>query len=289
MELSKYFNNLLKEKNITIEIIHEKTKIPKTFLFSIKKSDYSNFPPHVYSKGYLKELEKFFNLTNNELTSFYENLAIDENRNNDFKYEPLLNINKNKSNYRILLYIFIFIIIFFIVLFFILNKKQEKESVIIEKQEKQVVKHKNITSEDKIISQRTDIKKEKIAVIDNKTKNLISNISKKIDNITQELKDEIPEKVVIPDSDSYIITLTPLERVWVRINADNKTHKNIFLSSKPLTINAKSFIKVDIGNAGNLKIFINNRKYPLNGKKGEVKHIFIKLKDFDYKKDNYTN
>ncbi len=285
MELHEYFNNLLNEKKIAIEEISESTKIPKKFLNLLKNGDYANFPPSVYARGYLKELERFFNLETDELISLYKNISFENKVDEEFKYEPLLNINGNRTNFKaIICLILLILLLLFIIIIFFQNKTKEnitnKSSLNIKEVPKPV---------SKIIPKKLPAKKEKIAIIDNKTKALINNISQKIDNISEKLNKNIIEKVTREDNKTYVITLQPLARVWVRINADNKTHKTFFLQSKTINIDAQKFIKIDIGNAANLKIFINNQKYPLNGKKGEVKHILIDLKKFIKNSKPLTN
>ncbi len=277
MELKEYFNNILKEKNISIEKIFESTKIPKKFLLNLKNGEYDKFPPSVYAKGYLKELEKFLCIENNELINLYESIAQEIKVEEDFKYEPLLNIDEGKKNFKTIIAV-LALIIFFIIIYFTFSNKNEKKS-------NPQISHSKLKKEKKInkvkVIPKIPLKKDKLEVIDNKTKNLIKNISQKIDNLSKNLKNEISEKAPLPDNNSYyIVTLEPLARVWVRIHIDNKTKRTFFLETKTINIDAKKFVKIDIGNAANLKIYINSRKYPLNGKKGEVKHILINLKNF---------
>ncbi len=272
MELSQKVRELLDSKKLTIYDVHASLKIPKKFLQALIDGDYTSFPPKVYALGYLKEIAGFLNVDESEIVALYQHENIQET--NNIKYEPILEIDKKPSNLGTFLILVVFAALVIGVLYLFVKEKPVKntlknnnkvnETILQNKEDSKIKKSSNVTRDNSSDFKATEIDNE-TSHKDNKTaEDIIKNVRKQLDNFT--IVKEQP------------IRLLATEKVWVRVTTDNKTKRTFILSKGDnRTVSAKKFFKLDIGNAGGLKLFVKGKEYYPLGEKGEVKHITIYL------------
>lgn len=248
--LGEFLKKELEKKNLSIKDLHEKTKISNKFLNIIINDDYENYPPSVYLKGYLKKIALVLNI---DFSYIYENFVsnIEKDKTVEItpKYKPILSVEKKRSSFKFL-FIFLLIIALILIVYFSLKKTREIKKV------KNI--HLEMNPKPKV---KIKVKKEIINKIkDNKSTKLIKTpVITSIDNQTKILK-------IIPE-----------ELTWVRVIIDNITVKKLFLKKGDnVTFEGKKFFKLDIGNAGGIKLIFNNKELGYPGKRGEVKHIILK-------------
>ncbi len=244
LSLGKYLQKILEEKNITINELHEKTRISKKYLKIILNDDYENYPPNVYLKGYLKEISKILEIDFSILESQFLKKTSNKESLIKPKYEPILAIEKESKNFWIFSAIIIFIIFAGIIIFFF-TKNNEKNK-----------------NNERYITQKKIKKQTKNNLVLNK-KNFKKPQDKKLINSKQK--------------NFKLLQIIAEDLTWVRVTMDNISKKTYFLQKGDnVSLKAKNFFKLDIGNAGGIKLIFNNKDIGYPGKKGEVKHIILK-------------
>ena len=151
----------------------------------------------------------------------------------------------------------------------------------LNKKKNNIVKNVNPGKTNKLITHLADNLTDNISNKDNTTQ-ILNTITKQInDNISDNLSSNTDIKnttAKIKDNNLKIMELIATDKVWLRVNSDNKSIKDMILKKNDhYKIKGKKFFKIDIGNAGGIKILLDNTTFPINGKKGEVKRIFINL------------
>ncbi len=285
MDLVDYFNSILDEKKLSIEEISNKTKIPKTFLKNLKNGDLQKFPPQVYVKGYLKDLAIFFQIDAEKFIVLYNEIHPNQQDNAEFKYQPILNLERKTNKFLIFLILLAFITLIIAILYMFSSNKRynstKKSLNTLNKKKNNIVKNVNPGKTNKLITHLADNLTDNISYKDNTTQ-ILNTITKQInDNISDNLSSNTDIKNItakIKDNNLKIMELIATDKVWLRVNSDNKSIKDMILKKNDhYKIKGKKFFKIDIGNSGGIKIYINNKLFPVNGKKGEVKRIVINL------------
>jgi cytoskeletal protein RodZ len=164
--LGEYLKSVRTSKNITLEMVADKTKIRKYFIEALENNDHKHLPERTYSLGYLRYYAKFLELDNAEelvkyLDNYYnfldpmyskEDRDINQSRNILQSYKEdngmldLISLKKldkksnKKNNYLDLLlknkYIVLLVIVFCLVvssyLYIFLNLDNNQEEIAIE-------------------------------------------------------------------------------------------------------------------------------------------------------------
>lgn len=91
-----------------------------------------------------------------------------------------------------------------------------------------------------------------------------------------EIEDNSFQDSVIPQDDSLKLALKASGRVWVKILSDNKTvFQNFLTENEQITFKAEKEFRVSVGNAGLLKMELNNKQLLVPGSKGELRSYII--------------
>ncbi|GEM_PF-4248792 len=350
MNLSEYFNNLLVERGVSIEVISATSRVPKSFLYNLKNGNFDQFPSKVYVRGYLKSLNVFFNLQDGNLVALYDELGDTEANNTEFKYEPILNLDKSKSKHLILFLIgsvFIICLVGFFLLMkngyyadisFFLNSNLSNifkpHTALLDNDSHNIKQNSSVEHKDTVVVQpdatsnkspdNTSNKEQKKINIPNqeitnrgsesnaagtplsklshdsrdKTLNNTSsppNTDNKsesaIEKITfNNVSDNITSKDLLADNSPpapkrHSFTIVCTDKSWIRVNIDNRTTRSLTLSAGDRFDNyVDKYFFIHMGNAGGIKIFLDNKEYQFSGKSGEVKKIFVKLSDISFLK-----
>ena len=288
MDLIVFFNSILDEKNLTVEEISNKTKIPKNFLKNLKNGDFQKFPPKVYVKGYLKDLAIYLKLDANKFIILYNEMNLEQQDNAEFKYKPILNLERRTNKFLIFLILLAFIALIIAILYmFSFNKQYKNNDITLNKKKSNTVKHTILGKKNKLLTPLADNLTDNISDNDNITKNIGTTVKSIKDNVSENSPyDGNLKKTTITkindnntgENNLQTLELVATDRVWLRINSDNKSIRDMILKKNDhYKIKGKKFFKIDIGNAGGIKILLDNTTFPINGKKGEVKRIFIHL------------
>ncbi|MCX7875208.1 MAG: DUF4115 domain-containing protein [Melioribacteraceae bacterium] len=264
LEELKKFSNELKEHRektgITLQQISQKTKIDIKFLKSIEESNF-DILPEIYIKAFIKEyaacidynptlvLEKYNNAkygkveekttTEKVVNSKIENEFVDENH-QDITSKPK-SIQNNSSKIVIKLnYVLgtIILLAAISILYFSIIYNPQTEIITVNGQSQ----------------------------------------NKETERFIVEKKDSLQDsfdKNIVPD-DSLKLTIISDAELWVKVIKDGiNVHQKRIPPDSKLNFKAKEKFSVSVGNAGVVKILLNNNEIKNIGKIGEIKNIRI--------------
>ena len=284
MDLNDFFNSILDQEKISIEELSLQIKVPKKFLKNLQDGNYEDFPVEVYVRGYFNELALFFKIDKDEFFSRYDEINLTRAENTEYKYDTILNLEHKSNKVQIIVLLLAFIALITGILYIFSVKNINRNSNI---------KH------SKTLQNNLKQTNHQISVADNGSKNFSDNLTENnniniiADNVSNNgnvsqyktakssflnnNQEEDNESLADNASDRLVVVAT--DKVWLKINSDNKTVKiRTLLKDQKIELTGNKFFKIDIGNSGGVKIYINGKDYPVKGKRGEVKHIFIDLK-----------
>lgn len=96
---------------------------------------------------------------------------------------------------------------------------------------------------------------------------------------------EIQDSIIAPPLpiDSLHLTVLTTEQVWVKVSADGKIlHQKIVPADTRMNYTAKKNFSVSVGNAGRVKVYLNNKPVENVGKPGEIRNLFITADGIKY-------
>ncbi len=252
--------NLFKEKRealgLTLSDVSEEIKIGVNFLQAIEKDDFDKLPKGVYAKLFLKKYAQFLELDVKEvLKKFYEVAKItpDENENIVLrKRDKFITATESSYNLKIIFLLFIIFLLLasFFYYFFVRNNKFES------------FKSKIFTSES--INYNSEELNEEVH----------QNVVPKVENVLKEKKVKNVEQV---DE----IKLLANGTCWIKVSVDGGEEKEYLLNNDMVKIKFKDNVKLIVGNAGVLDMYINGKKCSSLGAYGEVKTMVINRENED--------
>lgn len=270
LEALKQFADELKsareQKDITLQQISNQTKIDIRFLQNIEDANF-DFLPEIYVRAFIKEYAQSINLNPNEIISKYDRAKgsikdnnekktqikkqneevfqeITESKNNKFPefddekyFSPSLESIENIGTKSVLpKKIFISSIVFIFFLLFIYL-------IFIRNNTENIVEE---TPYQDIVTERYKIDSSKIQ----------SNMLEK--------------------SDSLTLSIIPLNNVWLKVLSDNKeVLVRTVKADQTLNFRALKEFYVVVGNAGSIKMSLDNKPITQIGNPGEIRRYFI--------------
>ncbi len=284
-ESLKKFGEELKElrekKAISLNEIHDKTRIDAKYLSEIENGNF-DILPEVYIRAFLRKYANMIEVDEEDIISKYE-IAKGEGAENsenikqkkieldkvvDGKtsgtYDDLENeipvkqeeINNGDKKNVTILGTFILILIIVVALYFLFFNDSSEEIII----EKPI---------NEIVSQKPEIKTE---TKENKEKQESETKAKPQANTSTTVS-----------HDSLNLRINAIDTAWMRITIDNKFGDEFTLKPNlSKTLKAKTNFKLLIGNAGGVELYLNGKKLPSFGKKGEIKNINVDSSGIHY-------
>lgn len=99
---------------------------------------------------------------------------------------------------------------------------------------------------------------------------------KDVDRFSIEKSDSTIKSGTAITGDSLILRIVSVDTTWIRILSDGKLPDEFTLRPpNTRTMRAKNNFNLLLGNAGGIKLFLNNKELDQVGKKGEIKNIKI--------------
>ncbi|MFP4456512.1 MAG: helix-turn-helix domain-containing protein [Clostridia bacterium] len=78
-ELGAYIKEVREKKNISLEELHEETKIRQIYLEAIENGEFSTLPGEVYLKGFLRTISRELSLEYGNLLELYsKDIGVDQ-------------------------------------------------------------------------------------------------------------------------------------------------------------------------------------------------------------------
>ncbi|PKL84201.1 MAG: hypothetical protein CVV24_01120 [Ignavibacteriae bacterium HGW-Ignavibacteriae-3] len=85
-----------------------------------------------------------------------------------------------------------------------------------------------------------------------------------------------PGKQTVISADSLYITLQTTERVWIKVTSDGKVlRQQIEDADSKLRYSAGKNLTLTVGNAGRVKVFVNNKAVENIGQPGEIRTLIV--------------
>ncbi len=262
------------EKGLTIEDVSDNIKIRRKYLEAIESGNYSEIPDKVYTKSFLKIYAEYLGLDHVYLLKRYmDEVSQEETVSIPTKSSGMTRernyLGTRGYNYRnFLTFVSAVLVLVFIVwlTFALVQKNREKIALAPP-----------INNQETLIDQNSD-------------NNLAINAeppSQENSNEANNTNSDLPiplEEIEIPEPEPAInlaklqVEFTTSKRVWVSYNADETTRESFtMLPNETRTFEAEQRILFQIGDAGGLRILINQFDLGVLGKLGEVMDLEVIL------------
>ncbi|MBW1708329.1 MAG: helix-turn-helix domain-containing protein [Deltaproteobacteria bacterium] len=289
------------EKGITLEEVSKATKIPVSNLEALEIGDEDKLPAPVYVRGFLKAYARELELDEWELLEEY---------NNTYGLTPekfkirVSTVPKQKSY---ILQISIIGLIAAVVLvaggYYFFNRQKEPAPQIPTAQisEAKQVESKTqpepatVTEEKKPAedSGAAEIKKQESEPSPQGTEASPAPLEKTASMADTVVSPEPREKITITeekaeeeilsqpsetitDGVEHVLRMDVLEETWIRIFIDGqKTRQYLLKPGESMSWQAKKYFTLKIGNAGGIKLYLDNELLPPIGEPGQVKEITL--------------
>ncbi|MCX7798334.1 MAG: helix-turn-helix domain-containing protein [Melioribacter sp.] len=255
------------QKGITLQQISAQTKIDIKFLQQIEEG-YFEFLPEIYVRAFIKEYAQSINLDPDEVISNY-NLAKGEIKETDEK-RPFQ--RKKDAN-----------------LFYdstVPSKMEFTKAGYEEYGSTTLVDTKKNSNFKNLLSRKTILIASLLILI------LIFSYLIFIKSDTESVIEEVPYKDIqterykvdtaksqnnfFENSDSLILSILPLNNVWLKVLSDNKEIlEKTVQSNQQLNIKALKEFYIVVGDAGSIKMSLNNKPITQLGNAGEIRRYII--------------
>ena len=283
--LGKILKKARESRNLKLETLSKRLNISLDYLESIENGNSKKLPGEPYNWGFIKSYSNYLNLDTDYLYNLYKN------ENNNVIKKKELNLPTITNNYQLYYLKYGFIGILTIILFytfynfFYLQTNIDERYAItpepdeimlaqIEEEElkrsiEEIKKFKIQQKEDQSVS----IEDIKILEINDNKKTDQSNMSSANANFDQEINKDINKKII----------LKLLDDTWIQIKGPNQDIiiSKLMKKNEEFILNTYEYYFITTGNAGNIKILIENKNYGKLGKKGEVLNSFKLSEDFN--------
>lgn len=266
--VGEFLRRVREQKGVPLEHIVKVTKIRETYLKAIEENNKSTLPGESYYKAFLRSYANCLGIDYGELKKQFfsetvtDKKAVRKTETLTYGKEDLskkdINIFKIQTIYdkiwgdkavRIGI-----IILLFIGSLYIISSKKSKEND--EKDE-------NLLKEE--------------AKRENKKESNGMNPVKQDTTVTSNSEKQVPAQ---EKEKTFTLTATGLDTTWMRIRIDDKDTYELFIKPEEKKIwNAVQKFELKLGDAGGVKIKINNREVPPLGKRGHVTDNIVFLRD----------
>ena len=261
LSFGRYLRAIRFEKGISLEEVSWETKIGVDILLLIEKEAHEKLPAKVYVKGFLRAYAKAIGADGDKTVKNYiESLDIFQKTT---KSEADLKKSDKVFWYRLLLSLGALACVMAISVFS-MSILQDRSSI-----------------NDSSIQQRLqEIPIERAPDSSPPTEALesVKQPSKpRDDNTVQTMQSQNSEKENNePARERFFLKIRTLEETWVKVIVDNQDPKEYtLLTGDLLELEASSGYNLLIGNAGGIKLMLNDKPVEVQGKRGEVVNIQI--------------
>ncbi len=263
--IGEFLRRVREQKGVSLEKIVKITKIRETYLRAIEENNKSTLPGEAYYRAFLRSYASCLGLDYEELKKQFlqEELSDKKNVRKESGTDKLKEeINESKINNLKIQTLFdkifgqkiirntIFIFLVFTILYLISTRRSSHQ------EQKQEI----VPAKEEVKSAENNIPYENLAKQDT-TLNV---------KPVSEIKKEKP----------FTLTLIGIDTTWVRVKLDNKDIFEIFLKPQEKRVwTAKDKFELKVGDAGGLKVKINDKDTPPLGKRGQVVENIVYLRE----------
>ena len=268
LKLGEELKSLREEKGVTLQQIHNKTRIDLKYLKAIENGEFS-IMPDIYMRAFVKEYAQAIQLSPEAAVKKYEAalkgklVSADEE---DIKKESvqesedkkpvkkefdsnlpndLDSTHKTNDNKNILIYGGIASVIIILIAVYFLLINNDSQEIITETPVQEILKEQ---------------KKDRFTI-------------KEPDQKT---------KPVQPQSDQFKLLISSIDTVWIRARVDDEDQEFMLMPQNRKEIEASQEITLLIGNSGGVELFLNDKKLDFQGESGRVRNVKITSDGFEY-------
>ncbi len=233
LSFGRYLQAVRLEKKISLEHVSQQTRIGLGNLLLIEQEDFEQLPVEVYVKGFLRSYAKAVGADGDEVIRRYE-----------LRLNDVRKITESESSSKKMARgIWPKLLVLLVLLFFIIGL-----SILA------VVFYRQTPDEDKPIEQKTAAEK-----------------GPAVDTPSEEQGHETDSKPVKAVPEKLLLQVTAVEDTWLKVIMDEKgsTVYNLHPGDQ-IELEAAAGFNLLIGNAGGLKLTLNDKPVSIPGKSGEV-------------------
>ena len=264
------------QKGYSLEDLQEITKIQKRYLVGIEEGNYTSMPGSFYVRAFIKQYSEAVGLDPNEILQQYQNdipaSQVSEVAQSFSKSHNRRNLVKTTSSNKMMeavpkIIVGLFVVVIIIIMVTLIWKKVSESSPAIEDDTKVQFLQQPAITEDPEEEDKDDAEENKEDVVEE----------------VVEPVQTISPAVALPDGASFEYTLTGAEQVklridivngpsWIGIRDVNGTElltKNNYQMGESFEFDASSldYMRIRLGRALNVKVFINDQEVPMNTEK----------------------
>ena len=212
--------NSLRQSDLTIKEISDKTKIPSKFIKAIEDGEFKKLPAEIFAKSQIERLFKFLNIDPTEALKDYDEFISppksqieDENPEDEKKslYHQLIDSLKNqtiKKSYLIYGAIFFLFLLFLTITSFKSDKQDDEDELLSNLNAEEISEDNNFEAIDLVSNPSVNSDE----IIDNKSKDVIEE-SDNFEDINY-LGEEILRKIeIVIDGESWVVVFDKNERL----------------------------------------------------------------------------
>ena len=237
LSFGRYLQAIRLEKKISLEQISQQTRIGVGNLLLIEQEDHERLPAEVYVKGFLRSYAKFVGADGDEVIRRYglRRDVVEKISGLEFSSKKIARGTWWKFLLSLVLLICIIGLSIFAVVFFRQAPDADKPLEQKEKKKKEQAKEQTVDTQAENQSFETDVKPAKT----------------------------VPEKLSLH--------VTAVEATWLKVIMDDKEPTEYNLNSGDhIELEAATGFSLLIGNAGGLKLTLNDKPVSIPGKSGDV-------------------
>lgn len=238
LSFGRYLKKIRTEKGISLDAVSAETRIAVGNLIIIENEDHNRLPENVFVKGFLRAYAKAIGADGEEAIRLYLSSAQDYEKKT--RYEKDLTETGSKFWSRFLL-----------ALGALFGMIVLTTGVVSKLEEQHASQAESIHSEKAIV--KNDIAVEKQA-----------NVSESLRENTR----HTPEKL--------LLDVRAVEKTWMKIQVDEQVPREYSLKpGERLALEAIAEIRLHIGNAGGVRLKLNDKPVTIRGKSGQVVKVHL--------------
>ena len=233
LSFGRYLQDIRLEKKISLEQVSQQTRISLGNLLLIEQEDHERLPAEVYVKGFLRSYAKAIGAGGDEVIRRYKS-----------RLGVVQRISESESSskkissgigWKLLISLVLLVCIIGLSIFAVFFFRQVPDT-------------------DKPLEQKTAAVKEHV-----------------VDAQAEQQGIDADSKPVKAVPDKLLLHVTAVEDTWLKVIIDEKGSTEYSLNSgDQIEVEAATGFNLLIGNAGGIKITLNDKPVPIPGKSGEV-------------------
>ncbi|MFW6415082.1 MAG: helix-turn-helix domain-containing protein [Thermodesulfobacteriota bacterium] len=259
-EIGEVLRNERINQGLSLDDVHDKTKISPYVLQNIEEGILDYLPHPVYVKGFIKSYANVLGLDAEELGSqFMRNMSLqEEERENEDR-----SISHSAHRIKLILVIILLVLMmagWFVFKGFYLDSFKDTEQLENRTQEN----HEKIKPEEDVAAVNATPDRDGEFNKTESIRNIMQKNSTAGENSTNQTDKD-------GENDSHVVTVVARESCWLLAEVDGRV-KDVYLNSgEDMDLTFVDSLQLKLGNAGGVELLYDGEEYPLDAEPGEVR------------------